>query len=67
MTGAQAMMEALCGYLSHQLRQPVADQTGLKGIYDFRLAFAPDDPEPSDIASARRELTPGSLAGAGRM
>ena len=41
LTAARASMEMFCGYLRRVLQQPVLDRTGLKGIYDFRVAFAP--------------------------
>jgi uncharacterized protein (TIGR03435 family) len=38
-TGSRQSVEGLCGYLSRQLQQPVSDQTGLKGLFDFHLWF----------------------------
>jgi uncharacterized protein (TIGR03435 family) len=43
LTGARATMDVLSGYLSRQLQRPVLNQTGLEGIYDFHLVFAPTD------------------------
>jgi uncharacterized protein (TIGR03435 family) len=47
LTASRETMAVFCGYLSRQLQQPVADQTGLTGIYDFHLAFAPEEVAPS--------------------
>lgn len=35
-------MGALVGVLSNELRHPVVDKTGLAGIYDFNLEYAPE-------------------------
>ena len=43
LTASRATMDVLGGYLSRQLQRPVVNQTGLTGIYDFHLAFAPVD------------------------
>jgi uncharacterized protein (TIGR03435 family) len=40
LTAARFTIAAFCGYLRRLLQQPVIDQTGLTGIYDFRMAFA---------------------------
>jgi uncharacterized protein (TIGR03435 family) len=40
-------IEVLCSYLSHRMQQPIVDRTGLKGIYDFHLAFATDSVSPA--------------------
>lgn len=37
---------ALCTWLGRQLQQPVQDETGLAGLYDFHLAFATDSITP---------------------
>jgi uncharacterized protein (TIGR03435 family) len=50
LTGARESIGVLCGYLRMRLLQPVVDQTGLLGIYDFHLAFASES-----VASARIE------------
>lgn len=43
LTAARASMSMFCGYLGRLLQQPVADETGLPGAYDFRLKFAPEN------------------------
>jgi uncharacterized protein (TIGR03435 family) len=40
LTAGRATMADLCGYLSRETQRPVVDETGLKGLYDFRLKFA---------------------------
>jgi uncharacterized protein (TIGR03435 family) len=44
--------------LAHTLGEPVADQTGLDGTYDFKLDFAPlteTDSTPPSIFTALQE------------
>jgi uncharacterized protein (TIGR03435 family) len=41
-----ASMSVLARRLSQQLREPVSDHTGLKGIYDFTLDWGQDDSVP---------------------
>ncbi len=46
------------GVLAHRVGQPVVDKTGLTGIYDFRLSYAPtNDPSSSlpDLFTALQE------------
>jgi uncharacterized protein (TIGR03435 family) len=38
--------------LSRQLRQPIIDLTGLTGLYDFHLEYAPDDPTGAAAADS---------------
>lgn len=40
-------MQMLCAVLTNWLRQPVLDQTGLTGNYDYVLKYAPDPGESS--------------------
>lgn len=40
LTAGRQTMEVLATYLAGRLQQPVIDETGLKGIYDFHLSFA---------------------------
>ncbi|HVO97459.1 MAG TPA: TIGR03435 family protein [Bryobacteraceae bacterium] len=42
LTAKEMTMEQFAGSLDRFLNQPVVDQTGLKGKYDFELVFAPD-------------------------
>ena len=44
--------------LSQQLREPVSDHTGLKGIYDFTLDWGQDDsvPGPSLFTAVQEQL-----------
>ena len=55
-------MAALCTWLGRQLQQPVQDETGLAGLYDFHLAFATDSVTPlgrsrsNDVAAPPDEL-----------
>ena len=37
--------------MQYVLDRPVLDQTGLKGSYDFKFEYAPDDPRPDIISS----------------
>ncbi|MDR3700543.1 MAG: TIGR03435 family protein [Candidatus Sulfopaludibacter sp.] len=61
-TGGRQSMAALCTWLGRQLQQPVQDETGLAGLYDFRLAFATDSVTPlgrprfNDAATGTDEL-----------
>lgn len=38
-------MQRLCQFLSIRLSKTVVDKTGLAGVYDFELAWAPDQPQ----------------------
>jgi len=42
-TGHNVSMEQLAKYLEGNMRRPVADQTGIKGSYDFRVEYAPEN------------------------
>jgi uncharacterized protein (TIGR03435 family) len=35
-------MAVLADYVGRQLKAPVTDDTGLKGLFDFRLGYQPD-------------------------
>ena len=57
LTAARFTMAAFCGYLRRLMQQPVMDQTGLTGIYDFRVAFAtlvttPGNSAPPEFSEA---------------
>ena len=58
--GTQVSVEMLAKVLSDQLGRSVQDQTGLHGVFDFKLEWEPD-PSP---ARADSVLTPAEL-GAG--
>jgi uncharacterized protein (TIGR03435 family) len=51
-----ASMKDLTLILQFHVTRPVVDQTGLKGKYDFRLEWTPDDAPPSDALDAPPEL-----------
>jgi uncharacterized protein (TIGR03435 family) len=46
LVGTQVSAEMLAKVLSGQLGRSVQDQTGLKGVFDFKLEWAPDPPSP---------------------
>jgi uncharacterized protein (TIGR03435 family) len=48
LTGARVTMRVFAGYLRRELQQPVADETGLKGMYDFRVAYTPEVATPGN-------------------
>lgn len=53
-TGRAMSMQALANRLSgplFKLRRPVVDETGIEGVYDFILAWAPEG-APSDAAAS---------------
>jgi uncharacterized protein (TIGR03435 family) len=50
-TGTKTTMARLADYLSNQAGRPVIDNTGLKGEYDFRLEWAPDEKPGSTMPS----------------
>ena len=43
-------MEFLAGLLARYVGQPVADRTGIAGVYDFELRWSGDDPNADGIA-----------------
>jgi uncharacterized protein (TIGR03435 family) len=47
LSAARTSIATFCGYLGRLLQRPVADETGLKGVYDFRLAFVPESAAPT--------------------
>ena len=49
--GQNASMAQLATYLQAIMRRPVADETGLKGKYDFRIEYAPDDSPAGNFSS----------------
>ena len=46
MTGVKATMPALANTLIRPLKRRVIDETGLKGSYNFKLRFVPDQTRP---------------------
>ncbi len=62
LTASRATMDVLAGYLSRQLQRPVVDHTGLTGIYDFHLAFAPVPPMLSETLTSPSGADPGAPA-----
>jgi uncharacterized protein (TIGR03435 family) len=44
-------MQRFSQFLSMRLRRTVLDKTGLTGVYDFELSWAPDDPQQEGSAS----------------
>jgi len=61
--GSTVPVSQLVYSLSQRLDRPVIDKTGLKGLFDFRLEFAPlqpsapsDDPRPSVFAAIQEQL-----------
>jgi uncharacterized protein (TIGR03435 family) len=42
MTGVKATMPMFASSLSHRVERQVVDETGLKGAYNFKLEFTPD-------------------------
>ena len=57
--GSQMPVSALVDTLSQQLGRTVADQTGLKGNYDFTLKWTPDDPQGAAAFGGGLPLPPG--------
>jgi uncharacterized protein (TIGR03435 family) len=48
MVGTQVSAEMLAKVLSNQLDHSVQDQTGLKGVFDFKLEWEPDSSAPAE-------------------
>jgi uncharacterized protein (TIGR03435 family) len=53
LTGSQVSAAMLANVLSNQLGRPVQDETGLKGVFDFKLEWEPD----ADASSANVDGT----------
>jgi len=64
MVARNKTIEALINVLSSRLDQPVLDQTGLGGKYDFEVKFDVDEPEGNGLAVAPRSslVDPAALA-----
>jgi uncharacterized protein (TIGR03435 family) len=58
LTAAHASISMFCSYLRRLLQQPVTDETGLQGSFDFRLKFAP---ETAALPDAGDEADPTTL------
>jgi uncharacterized protein (TIGR03435 family) len=54
-TGYAASMARLANTLANRLRQPVVNNTGINGSYDFKLTFGPDDQSGPSIFTALEE------------
>jgi uncharacterized protein (TIGR03435 family) len=50
MTGHNATVAGLIQTLAWDLDRPIVDKTGLKGNYDFKLEWSPDENDPSGIS-----------------
>ena len=61
--GTQVSAEMLAKVLSDQLSRSVQDQTGLKGVFDFRLEWEPDasSARPDDLSTPADPRTGSSL------
>ena len=65
LTGTQVSAEMLAKVLSDQLNLSVQDQTGLKGVFDFKLEWEPDAlsappdglPAPADLRTSSSLFT----------
>jgi|SRR5579883_3211252 len=53
----RASMQYFTWFLSQTLREPVVDQTGLEGFYDFKLEI-PQPPPPAGGERERKALGP---------
>ena len=59
--GTQVSAEMLATVLSDQLSHSVQDQTGLKGVFDFKLEWEPDaSPESPDDSPAAADVRTGT-------
>ena len=48
-------MARLANILANRFRQPVVDNTGISGSYDFKLTFGADDQSGPSIFTALQE------------
>jgi uncharacterized protein (TIGR03435 family) len=51
-------MAVLADYVGRQLKAPVTDDTGLKGLFDFRLGYQPDLSASEDMKTTIRPTKP---------
>jgi uncharacterized protein (TIGR03435 family) len=56
LTARAQPLSALVNLLAREFRLPIADRTGLTGLFDFRLEFAPQPPGALPNASPERPL-----------
>jgi uncharacterized protein (TIGR03435 family) len=72
LTATRQNIKGLTAYISMRLQQPLIDETGLEGIFDYHLAFASDsvfhnsretnpvvetrDPAPTLVQAVERQL-----------
>jgi len=64
LTGNKTLIAQLAGALARSLEQPVVDQTGIDGVYDFELRWTRNDKisttirSPNDTDDTAAELAP---------
>jgi bla regulator protein blaR1 len=58
---AGADLAQFAGFLSGQAGRPVVDRTGLTGVFDIKLEFAPEPPVP--LPDAGTDRPPNDTAG----
>ena len=56
LTAARTSMATFCTYLGRLLQQPVVDETGLSGAYDFHLKYVPDIATPGNEGITAAEV-----------
>jgi uncharacterized protein (TIGR03435 family) len=57
LVGTQVSAEMLAKVLSNQLGHSVQDQTGLKGVFDFKLEWEPDTSAPAEARTGSSLFT----------
>jgi uncharacterized protein (TIGR03435 family) len=59
--GGKAVTAAVFAeYLSHLLDRPVIDQTGIEGVFDFRLSWNPDEMQRAGLSTEGRPAADGA-------
>jgi uncharacterized protein (TIGR03435 family) len=53
----KSRLAGLCEFLSRTMDRPVVDMTGLKGVYDITLDWAPDDSEQAGMVQLEMRVT----------
>jgi uncharacterized protein (TIGR03435 family) len=61
-TGTGVPVSALATILSRQLGREVLDKTGLKGTYDLKLQWTPDETQPLNLPERGQTSAPSSAA-----